>query len=104
MNNIVDELFPGISTGNRVDEDLKLGKADLVVLQNFVDANAGDSDKLHSSGDRLDGHWMGGNEIARWEGPKIYPGANRPHGRADQTLLRKLKKMIPSNVQGGIWP
>ncbi len=87
-----------------VSEDLKLGKADIEVIKQFSNAQSADSDKLHSSGDRLDGHWTGGNEIARWDGNKIYPGADRPHTKLDQTLLRVLKKHVPKNTQGGIWP
>ena len=104
MKNIVDELFPGLSTGNQMDEDLKLTKGDHKVIDAFIDAQSADSEKLHSDGSRLDGTWIGGNDLARWDGNKIVPGMGQPHGRAGQVVLRAVKKATPSKLLGGIWP
>ena len=81
-----------------LSEDLKLGKGDRAVIAAFIDNNAADSDKLHTDGQRIDGHWMGGSDIARWDGNKIVPGSDRPHTRADQTLLKAIKKAAPNNL------
>ena len=87
-----------------VSEDLKLGKGDRKVIAAFIDAKGADSEKLHSDGSRLDGTWMGGNDLARWDGNKIVPGKDQPHGRAAQVVLRAVKKATPSKLIGGIWP
>lgn len=96
---IIDALTP-------LDDDLKLGKGDRKVIAAFVDGNAESSDKLHTDGTRIDGLWMGGNDIARWDNGKIVLGKGRPHGRADQALLRAIKKAAAPNdlAEPRMWP
>lgn len=75
---------------------MKITKADRKVLDAFGDRRPATSKNLTSTGDRLNGNWMGGSGIARW--------SSRGHivegdlgSRAAQTVQRALRKMTPPN-------
>ncbi|GAF80269.1 unnamed protein product, partial [marine sediment metagenome] len=85
-----------------INEDFRITTGSKKVLKAFLDKKAADSKKLDTDGTRLDGNWMGGKDIAHWVKGKIEAGAHRPHGRADQTILRWIKKNAAKNDLKGV--
>jgi len=79
-------------------EELRLSKADKKVIDAFIDGKRASSKKLHTDGKTLDGMWMGGKNIATWEGGKI--AMDDPPGRAVQTVQRALRRMAPKRMLG----
>lgn len=71
--------------------DLKLLPKDKKVIESFIDKKSAESKKLFTDGKKLDGLWMGGNNIANWSGDKIQ--LNETGGRAAQTIHRYIKKV-----------
>lgn len=53
---------------------MRLGTRDHKVLAAFVDKKPLDGHKLWTDGNRVDGHWMGGRDIAYWSGGQIHFG------------------------------
>lgn len=78
---------------------MTLGKKDKAVIAAFVDCKAAVGHKLSTDGHHLNGHWMGGSNIAEW--------AHGPHGRhiwfhdlgsrAAQTVQRAVAKAAPAS-------
>ena len=82
--------------------DLTLSDRDKAVLEAVVDGEEAESGKLSTDGKTLDGNWMGGRGLAvRSSGSNITPGKDRPHVKADEVVLRALKKVTPSRYYKG---
>ncbi len=74
---------------------LRLGKKDKKVIKAFVDQKALDGHKLTTDGERLDGYWMGGNNLAYWKNGKIeLPDSG---SRAGQTVQNAVRRAAPAN-------
>lgn len=70
---------------------MKLTKDDVRVFQSFLDGNPAGSKKFTTNGYRLDGHGMGGNNIAEWwHGILKF---NDLGSRFAQTVQHKLSRM-----------
>lgn len=65
------------------------------VIAAFLDQRPASSKKLSSTGWRLDGNWMGGSGIAKWESGKIVFGDLG--SKAAQSWQRKVAKAAPKN-------
>lgn len=77
---------------DQLDEDLDMSDGDKKVLKAFLDKKSGSSKRFDSDGTTLDGLWMGGRDIAHWEGGKIHFREGVPTGRSEQTVIRFLMK------------
>lgn len=71
-------------------EDLELSKSDKQIIMLFVDQKAGSNKKFFTDGVSLEGLWMGGKDIAWWEGKRIVMG--NLDSRAKQTVQRFINK------------
>jgi len=91
----IDQWVKGKNANIVVLSDITLTKLDKRVLMAFIDQKSGESKRLTSDGERLDGNWLGGNKIAYWVDGKMEFGEGRPHGRSDQTIIRFLRKNTP---------
>lgn len=75
----------------------QLTDSDKKVINAFTDGKPATSRLLDTDGKRLDGMWMGGDDLAHWIGDKIQTGPGRPHVKSDEIVLRYLKKITPKN-------
>lgn len=75
--------------------EITLGKSDKATIENFTDGMPSKGNKLTSDGKKLDGNWMGGNEIAYWKNGKIY--FNDLGSKAAQTVQNAIRKSAPKN-------
>lgn len=79
---------------------MTLGKKDKAVLEAFSEAKPCAGHKLSTDGIRLDGHWMGGTNIAQWRAVGTghdYIECHDLGSRAAQSVQRALKKIVPAN-------
>jgi len=67
-----------------------------MVINAFIDQKPAESKKLLTNGMRLDGVWMGGSNIAHWEGGRIV--TNDLGSKAAQTVQNFLKRNTPKNL------
>lgn len=85
---------------------IRIGKKDKHVIDMFVLRVPATGHKLSTDGNRLDGHWMGGNGIAEWA--DVTSGDPR-HGsshiwfndlgsRAAQTVQNYVRKVTPPRL------
>lgn len=82
-------------------EELALSKADKKVILAFIEKQKASSKKFESTGERLDGLWMGGRDIAHWNGDKIFLTPDNG-GKMLQTVQRFIKKnTVPSMLDSG---
>lgn len=73
----------------------RLYKKDKAVVRAFTERRALDGDKLTTDGTRLDGYWMGGNDIAHWKNGKIHlPDTG---GRSGQLVQNAVRREAPKN-------
>jgi hypothetical protein len=77
----------------------RLTPKDKIVLRAFIDKKTAESKKIITDGKRLDGQWLGGLGIAKWENGKVYIFALG--GRSAQTVQRALKREVPEFYWGG---
>ena len=97
----VAELEEALGSAERAEmlaEGLKLKKSDAKVIDAFLDKKSASSKKLDSTGNSLDGLWMGGKGIARWVGGKIQFADLG--SKAAQTVQRAIRKKAPKNWLG----
>lgn len=73
--------------------EMKMGKGDREVIDAFTDQKAADSKKFTTDGKQLDGNWMGGRNIARWENDLIV--FRGPDSKSAQAVQRLIRKMAP---------
>lgn len=71
-------------------------KSDKAVVAAFLEKKSAEGKKLSTDGETLDGGWVGGNKLAFWTKGKISFGS-RPHGRADQTIIRYMRRETPKS-------
>jgi hypothetical protein len=76
-----------------------LGVKDRAVLTAFLLHESADSRKLWTDGQRLDGHWMGGSNIAEWAAEHVV--IHDLGSRSAQTVQRALKRLVPARQWGG---
>ena len=69
---------------------MRLGISDHKVLRAFAEKQPAEGHKLSTDGQRLDGHWLGGTGIARWERGQIT--LRDPGSHAAQSVQRALRK------------
>lgn len=79
----------------QIHEEMRLKTKDKDVLFAFTDKKAADSNKFQTDGKRLDGLWMGGNDIAHWKGNKLV--FNDLGSKAAQTVQKFIRKTVPKN-------
>jgi hypothetical protein len=77
-------------------EEFTMSPAHRKVIDAFIDQESAESNKLSTDGKRLDGLWMGGKNIAYWEGGKIKMGPL--DSRSKQTIQHAIKKAAPKNM------
>jgi len=78
-----------------LSEGLKLGLQDKKVIDAFLDKKKASGTKLTTDGTTLDGLWMGGAGIAKWEKGKIQmPDLG---SKAAQTVQKAVAKKAPKN-------
>lgn len=74
-------------------------KSDKAVLEAFTDGTPLEGNKLSTDGITLNGHWMGGNNIAEWvateDGEKIK--FNDLGSKVAQQIQKTIAKIAPSN-------
>lgn len=70
--------------------DLRLTNSDKRVLLSFIDRQPNDNKKFYTDGNVLDGLWVGGNDLAHWDGNQLV--IQTPSGRASQTVSNFLRK------------
>lgn len=75
--------------------DLVLSDKDKKVIDAFTDKKPMEGKKLSTDGKQLDGNWMGGNNIAHWEGDKIVERGSS--SKAEEVVQRALHKNTPKN-------
>jgi hypothetical protein len=75
--------------------DTRLTPKDKKVIYAFVNKDSAQSNKLITDGKVLDGLWMGGNNIANWDGSSI--SLNETGGRSAQTIHRYIGKLAPKS-------
>lgn len=74
------------------------------VIAAFLDKEKMDGKNLSTDGKQLDGNWMGGRGVAKWEGGKIK--FTDLGSKAAQTVQRAIRKEAPKNWLGegkGFW-
>jgi hypothetical protein len=80
---------------------MTLGKKDKRVLKAFIEGKHLVGHKLSTDGERVDGHWLGGNEIAEWGDVKYAPYRviylYDRGSKAAQTVQRAIKKQVPAS-------
>ncbi len=85
---------------------MTLGKKDKAVIEAFTSGNQASGHKLSTDGVRLDGHWMGGSNIAEWVHPThrrvgmkygMVIELNDLGSHAAQTVHRAIRKAVPAN-------
>ena len=79
-----------------VQADLAMSPADKKVVADFINRKSGESKKLTSNGNSLDGNWMGGTGIARWDGGQIT--MKDLGSRSAQTVQNLIKKLAPAKL------
>lgn len=94
MAHVFDSSNSASAKGASVKTAVLIGAAERKVLHAFTDQEPMDSKKLSSDGKRLDGHWMGGNDIAHWEGDQIV--FNDLGSKAAQNVQNAIRKMVPA--------
>jgi hypothetical protein len=93
--------FPG--DFGRKKNPLRLGKTDKAVIQAFLAHRPASSKKLHTDGTRLDGLWMGGNNIAAWSGHEIvFPDLGSKAAESVQRAVRKAAEQ-QAKYTAGAW-
>ena len=79
---------------------MKLGVKDQRVLRAFAERLPAGGHKLSTDGERLDGHWMGGSNIAEWAaGHVVFHDLG---SRAAQSVQRAVRQLIPDR-QLAVW-
>lgn len=78
-----------------IGNPLRLGKQDKAVIRAFTERRAMDGHKLTTDGTRLDGLWMGGNDLANWYDGKIH--LLDTGSRAGQTVQNAVRREAPKN-------
>lgn len=77
---------------------MTIGKKDRAVIKAFIARKAAVGHKLDTDGKRLDGSWMGGHGIAKWDdGEIVYPDLG---SRAAQTVQRAVRKTCFNLIVG----
>ena len=71
---------------------MTLGTKDIAVLRAFVHGATGDSKKFHSDSRNLDGHWLGGSNLAKHEHGIIIVNSGTG-GKSAEVVYRKLCKL-----------
>lgn len=80
---------------------MRLDQKDRDVIYAFVDRYPMDGDKLSTDGKSLDGHWIGGNNIAEWVRGGPYGKwivFNDLGSRAAQSVQRVIKSIVSPSV------
>lgn len=75
-------------------EELKLSPGNKKIIKAFIDKKPADDKKFQSTGEKLDGLWIGGNEIAFWKDGQIQFGPIASRSR--QTVVNYIRKTAPS--------
>ena len=78
---------------------MRLTEKDKRCLAAFSHGDACDSQHLWTDGERLDGLWFGGGNIAEWAAGRVV--FHDLGSRSAQVVQRALKKYLPSGVFGG---
>lgn len=71
----------------------RIGKKDRAVIDAFTEQRPMSGLKLDTDGERLDGAWMGGRDIASWERGKIV--FHDLGSRSAQQVQRAIAKVAP---------
>lgn len=90
-NNRGTEQF--FTIGESIDE--ALSKSDRAVILAFIARKSADGAKLSTDGTTLDGMWMGGREIAKWQGDHIY--LNDLGSKAALAVHKVIRQEAPKN-------
>lgn len=79
------------------DRGYRLTKKDKRVIDAFTSRQSMMGDKLESTGDRLDGFWIGGRGLAEWrEGKVVLPDTGG--GLITQHIQNAVRRSIPRNL------
>jgi hypothetical protein len=68
---------------------MAFGVRDKRVIEAFIRHERADAQKLSTDGERLDGHWIGGNGLAEWIGGSIH--FSDPGGIIGQRVQRMVR-------------
>lgn len=89
MSNVGESILSAVTEG------LSIGKGEKKVIDAFLDKKKADGKKLSTDGTTLDGSWMGGSGIAKWEKGKIVmPDLG---SKAADKVQKAIKKKAPKN-------
>lgn len=78
---------------------MRISIGDRDVIHAFIGRRPADSKKLWTDGERLDGLWMGGSNMAEWAAGHVV--FHQTGGRTGDQIQRLLKKLLPAGVFGG---
>jgi uncharacterized membrane protein (UPF0127 family) len=100
IRTLADEVLDEYNATLQKQADLRLSPSDKRVIMKFIDREPAENRKFRSDGERLDGLWAGGNDLAVWEEDRLV--ISEPTGRASQTVARFIRKNTPDRWLLGV--
>lgn len=92
---VAQDLAQATQRTGRDPNPLRLGKQDKAVIRAFTERRTLDGHKLTTNGTKLEGYWMGGNDLAHWRDGKIHlPDTG---SRSGQTVQNAVRREAPKN-------
>jgi hypothetical protein len=101
LDEYVDFGWGSYGPPRRANPHVGSAKGDKAVIRAFTEQKPASSKKLHTDGHRLDGLWMGGNNLAEWTNGQIV--FHDIGSKAAERVQKMIRKEAPKNDLAEGW-